>query len=475
MSTELRAQLCVIVASLCLTAHVWGTQAEFKPAMSRPLPTEVAYPIAADFNHDGILDIAMLKGDNNYSSAEVMVLIGTGGGHFLSPTYSPSVTGRCTGLISGDFNNDGSLDVAVNNMSGVSVWLGNGDGTFQTAMTYPVPVYGQGLVSGDFNQDGAIDLAVAGAAAPSRGAVAILFGHGDGTFAEPQLYPVGTGAQNIASGDLNGDGALDFVVSHAQENSVAVLLNNGDGTFNMVQQEVLAANVGWLTLGDVNGDGRLDLLTGLSNFTVGAALGVGQGNFQRSKTIAVGELGLPALSDFNRDGFLDLALTDEVSNIAVLLGDGNGASFAAPALYSTGLFPFSVVAADLDGDGYSDLVTVATDSLELDIFLNAGAGLPVTLSPIALKFAAQTVGTTSPPQTFKLTNTSTSNLTISSVIVSGDFLVNNKCASTIAPSGSCNMAIRFRPRATGTRKGVVTITDNAPSSPQRIQLIGIGH
>jgi hypothetical protein len=77
-------------------------------------------------------------------------------------------------------------------------------------------------------------------------------------------------------------------------------------------------------------------------------------------------------------------------------------------------------------------------------------------------------------QAVKLTNTSASDLAISGVTASGDFLVKDQCPATVAPNGSCNLSVAFRPRHAGTRQGVLTITDSAASSPQNVRLTGTG-
>src|SRR5438876_110504 len=105
-----------------------------------------------------------------------------------------------------------------------------------------------------------------------------------------------------------------------------------------------------------------------------------------------------------------------------------------------------------------------------------GTGLAplVSLSPTTLTFSSQTVGTTSSPQNVTLTNTGNSSLSITSITISGDFAQTNTCGSTVAAGANCSISVTFTPTTTGTRTGVVTITDNATGSPHSVSLSGTG-
>jgi len=103
-----------------------------------------------------------------------------------------------------------------------------------------------------------------------------------------------------------------------------------------------------------------------------------------------------------------------------------------------------------------------------------GSGPSVILSHVNLTFAAQVVGTTSPPLRVTLTNTGGSALTISSIAASGDFDQSHTCGTSVPAGASCTISVTFNPGATGKRNGTLTITDNAPTSPHIVGLMGLG-
>jgi hypothetical protein len=105
-------------------------------------------------------------------------------------------------------------------------------------------------------------------------------------------------------------------------------------------------------------------------------------------------------------------------------------------------------------------------------------GAIASVSPSSLNFSNQTVGITSTPQNVTLQNTGNINLTITSIQItgtnSGDFGQKNNCPSSLSPNNSCQISVTFTPTATGTRNAAVSITDNAPGSPQSVPLTGVG-
>ncbi|HEY7422832.1 MAG TPA: FG-GAP-like repeat-containing protein [Gemmataceae bacterium] len=262
------------------------------------------------------------------------------------------------GMQSGDFNGDGIPDLATANSGrGVSVLLSNGDGTFQPARNTPTTYYPSGqnaLAVGDFDRDGKLDLATS-ANGPGGIGVNVLLGRGDGTFVNTVQPSVGISwSSSIATGDMDGDGKLDLVVTADDffngQTNVYSLLGHGDGTFGTTNNPPYGPAEAYSpALADLDGDNQLDLVLG-GNFTTYVYLPI------YNSSQGPRDLGLVAesltVADFNADGKPDLAATQNGS-VSVLLGNGDG-SFQAARSFTAG--GGSVTAADVNGDRALDLV-----------------------------------------------------------------------------------------------------------------------
>ena len=255
----------------------------------------------------------------------------------------------------GDFNGDLKADLVVSDFgqNGVSVLLGNGNGTFQNAVNYATDMYSNIVLVGDWNGDGKADLAVASAASSS---ISILLGNGDGTFqnaVKTNSFPI----QAMAVGDFNGDGKADLVIASGfQASTMGILLGNGDGTFQARVNFTLPSMAYSVSVGDLNSDGKADLVFGGGSGSVYVVLGNGNGTFGTPVSYSAGPSPQSvALGDFNGDGKLDIAAVDNNSfyPLAILSGNGNG-TFQPAA--SSSLQHGSLLAADFNGDGKLDLL-----------------------------------------------------------------------------------------------------------------------
>jgi len=201
-----------------------------------------------------VLDVVTASG--NFA----LVFLGTGDGAFQTPA-SYAVGADSMAVAIGLLNADAHLDLAVTNADSdnMSVLLGNGDGTFQTAVNYAVGEQPWGVSVGDLNEDGAADLVVANSL---DGNLSMLLGNGDGTFQAAVNY--GTDLlepKSIGVGDLDGDGHLDMAAAAPMPGGVSVFLGKGDGTFHIPVIFGDMAGQGEIGVEDLNDDDKLDLVT----------------------------------------------------------------------------------------------------------------------------------------------------------------------------------------------------------------------
>ena len=328
---------------------------------------------SGDFNGDGCPDLAVA----NSNDSTVTVALGhmTNGacdGSFQVQAPTISVCQFPASLAVGDFNATGMLDLAVGCTgagAGVGVYLGDGAGGFQFNNNYTSDSTAAVAV-GDFNNDGLPDLAVVDTA----GNASVLLNQGNGTFAQQQTFPAGSGPSSITVGDFNNDGFLDMAVPDSSGNQVFVLLGNGNGTFQPAVPYGVGNMPHGIATGDFDGDGCLDLA--VTNFdrnsdqpsTISVLLGkkaggICNGSFQAQQTYSVGinPNGIAA-ADFDGDGCLDLAVTNHNFNdstVGVLLGHVNNGkcdgTFSSQVTYFGGFSPVDIAVADFLGNGVPDL------------------------------------------------------------------------------------------------------------------------
>jgi hypothetical protein len=474
-----------------------GTFANFPSYVVNP-PPQTGYGIAlgtlaaADFNADGKIDLVVGVSilDRGAGSPSAFGLFLNDGDGFLPPavTQIPQALAVETYVAAGDFNGDGREDLAVATQD-IAIFLGNGNGTFQTEADYGSGMVGP-IALGDFNNDGKLDVIGVTSDATS---VSVLLGNGDGTFGFPVNSPASGYVRALAVGTFNHGGNLDAAVlsENNAPTQLAILLGNGDGTFSIGQTYSVGFNPTSIASGDINGDGIPDLVVGDSNgydsgvtpSSVVVLLGNGDGTFQSPMTTVAGnQISSIAIADFNLDGKADVIISNTGWNdVSLLLGNGDG-TFQAPMQFylGTGSPPSlstSLAVADFDGNGSPDVAVANGPSIS--ILLNQGGGGPAALlSPGALAFGNLTVGQAGTPQTATLSYMASTALTISGIAIvgpqSGDYQQTNSCGTKVGAGTNLTITVTFTPQAAGVRTAVIQITDNAINSPQTIALTGAG-
>jgi len=288
-----------------------------------------------------------------------------------------------------DMNNDGKLDIisldSQNNE--VLVALGNGDGTFQNAVSFPAVNGPSNLVVGDFNFDGNLDVVTTNYTSGGNGTISLFYGNGDGTLQGHMEFDVGRGPSALAAADFDCDGYLDLAVVNSVDSSVTVMHNTSGGSFYIFSPIPTGPNPAAIAVGDFNRDGALDLA--VANFgtftgnTVSIFLGHADGTFT-AKVDFITDRGPQSIvtADFNGDQILDLATANGCGHatrcgrpgtVSVLLGNGDG-TFRNAVHYNAGNYPFSVAAVNLRASKALDLAVTDLDSGKLFFLRGNGDG-----------------------------------------------------------------------------------------------------
>jgi hypothetical protein len=447
------------------------------------------YAGVGDFNGDGHPDIVLTNNWNGGTAVgSISTLLGTGDGSFV--LAGPPLTladDIPQGVAVADFNRDGKLDVAVNEVGQIEMLLGNGNGTFTSKGTFGISASSnqtaESVVTADFNGDGIPDLAYA----PGGDAVPVLLGNGDGTFHQaPGAASTFTGASAVAVGDFNGDGRPDLAIADGQNPGVVrILLDHADGSMTPASPPTLPAGqtpFGIVT-GDFNGDGKVDIaVADLNGDQIFVYLGHGDGTFSAAPGSPFSDpVSLPwslAAADVNGDGHLDLIIGHNGPGIEVALGNGNGTFSLQPdATLANGTWTGGLVVGDFNGDLQPDIVSPNGDTTVSSFLDTAAARMRV--APAALGFSATRLGAAT-GETATVTNDGTGVLRVSGISITGadagDFaLGTNTCTrSVLFVGGSCQLTVGFAPKVAGARAATLSILSNAPGAPTTVTVAGTG-
>ncbi|HZW78868.1 MAG TPA: FG-GAP-like repeat-containing protein, partial [Candidatus Deferrimicrobiaceae bacterium] len=436
----------------------------------------------ADVNGDGKLDLLVANTCNNSSSCNngsVGVLLGNGDGTFQPATAYSSAGLYADAVAVGDINGDGKPDLVVTNEcngnsctnGSFGVLLGNGDGTFQAAVSYNSGgVTATSVALADVNGDGKLDLLLTNQCADNNcttGQVAVMLGNGDGTFQSPVTYGTsGLYTGSLAVADVNGDGKPDLIVTdQCESNSICnngflvVLLGNGDGTFQAPLTTAVPSpqSISQLVLADFNGDGYLDIASGAGDFLL---LGNGDGTFQPFQHLGSGGQGIVA-GDFNGDGKPDVA----AGGLTVLLNVASGFKYAtttalaASANPANGPVSFTATVSPLFNAGAVSGSVTFYDGLTSLGSVAIGTNGQAVLSGIGLSLGANSItavygggstylGSTSPVLS-ETENQWTTTATLSSSQNPSAFNQSVTFTATVTPNGGAALT------------GSVTFTDGA--------------
>jgi hypothetical protein len=383
---KLHIHLFVTVAWL-IGLHEATAQVTFAPAISNnvagPLPEYLLSVVAADINGDGHVDLICANA-NGYN---ICVLTNNGSGIFGSnATYT---VGRGPmQVIAADLNSVGKLDLITANAGDntLTVLTNNGIGVFGSNATLHVGNEPRSVTTADVRGTGKLDLISANF---YDNTLTVLTNNGSGMFGSNATYNVGSLPTSVAAADINGDGKMDLICADYLSNTLTVLTNNGSGVFGYFATLVVDNGPYSVVAADLNGDGKMDLVSAnLGNtsysYTLSVLTNSGNGVFGASVNYTVGNSPNSVVAaDVNGDRKLDLICANQnptqiggqwIYSLSVLTNNGSGGFVSALSISTVPENgdddPYSVTAADVNGDGKMDLIYADKNNNNLWVLVN---------------------------------------------------------------------------------------------------------
>lgn len=346
--------------------------------------------LVGDVNGDNSRDIIALVSSNSGTSGAATIFLNNGRGDFSSFT-SVSLNFSPVSAALADFNQDGFLDLAVSgstgsssNPSSVAIFLNNGGGIFSLQTTLSASGLAAAVEAGDFNADGTIDIAVAGTN-NNFGIVVVFLNDGFGNFSNAGNFSVGGSPRDLEVADFNGDGISD-ILSTNTNSSVSILLGSSSNNFQVPTNFVFSTSsfsTPLVAVGDVNNDGRPDLvISSLDSNSISFALNNG-GSFStpigttlpdpnlRVRTLVVGQV----VGNDNVDVIIGVGggFSDSISEIAIFQVNGSGVfNLTNPIISPTGSAPVALTLADINNDGRNDILSANGTSGDIAVLINDG-------------------------------------------------------------------------------------------------------
>ncbi len=296
------------------------------------------------------------------------------------PVFS---TSSASTPVSCDAGDNGTGQVFVQNQSEVVYE--------QLSEAYPVYIVSE-VKTGDLDNDGALDFVVSGSN-QGIGEVRVYMGNGDATFVENVGAYIGTSTTGIALGDLNEEGVLDLVEGGVGAPMMNIKFGNGDGTFTLSESFSFSGGgtcfLYGVSLGDLNGDNHLDIIFVSSTAcqTIRILLNNGDGTFIDHYELKYAHPFRDALiDDFDGDGDQDFFAVGIFQQHTLFLNDGSANFTRIDESYGLNNFWLGGDAEDLNGDGFPDVFLVGRKGTPNTVLINDGDG---TFTPLEGDFGCE--------------------------------------------------------------------------------------
>ncbi|MBL0164791.1 MAG: VCBS repeat-containing protein [Xanthomonadales bacterium] len=379
--------------SVFLNTSALGGAPSFAARVDFSVGSTPIHVAIGDFDRDGKPDVATA----NYAGNSVSVLMGSTNQGSNVPSFNSqqifSVGDSAMGLIASDIDGDGRTDILAGVYGGKVSLLRNvgamaGGLQLAAAPQVAVGVAADSFSLADVNGDGKGDLVVAG----SSNFISVLANVTNPALDLPQLaspiqFPAGALSVAVDSADFNGDGKIDVVVANLSLNSLSVLVNQTPAPRAVLnfssRNALLGGNAPFMASGvDLNGDGTVDVVLSnpadgtVSTLVNSTGFGARESQFLPRQSFSVGPNPHHLVaSDFNNDGRNDLAVANRGDDsISILENDsgpgGSKLAFLAESRFASNQMPFSMVGADLNSDGKTDLAVVNATSNTFSVLTN---------------------------------------------------------------------------------------------------------